>query len=282
MHVRELVELGALIAANGRSFVHDSDLLTRRHLEQYWLASRCRHDRWFQAMLAYERAAPIERLEQWPFVQGVIEEVLASELLTRTWAAVAVSFDQLQETNEFEPIVRSVLVGHLEARNRVLHILVRGQECSVGQWTQLNRLRRQTERWTDRLLGHLAVDSEVSEFAFDAERAHEFAADLRDQVPVAAGDPTWELTFASLRATYHKSLSVPSPHAELNQRIAASILGCFRSDLFDLYGTFNEHWMLRLEHVANETQRLVDDLLQIEYAARPVYLPQTGKTQPHR
>ncbi len=264
MHVRELVELGALIAASGRACVQYSQPSTQRNMEQYWLASRCRHDRWFQAMRAYDHATSTEKREQWPFVQAVIEEVLASELLTRTWAAVGVSFDQQHETNEFEPIVRSVLVGHLEARNRVLHALVRGQGFSVAQGAQLNRLRRQTERWTDMLLGHLANDLDVREFAFNPELACEFAADLSAKTPAWVSDPAWELTLASLRSNYDANLSVPSPHAKLNQRIAASILACFRSDLFDLTSSFESHWLLRLEQVADEAQSLVDHLLQIE------------------
>ena len=267
MHVRELVELGALIAAHGRTFVHHSTLLTQRHLEQYWLASRNRHDRWYEAMKAYERATSLAKLDQWPRVQAVIEEVLASELLTRTWAAVGCSFDQHHETDNFKPIVRSVLVGHMEARNRVLHALVRGQGFAVEEGVRLNRLRRQTERWTDMMLGYLTNDFNVDEFAFNPELAHDFAADLYDEIRSPTGGPAWELTLMSLRATYHNSLSLPSPHADLNRRIAASILACFRSELFDSIGTFKSHWMLRLNEVTDETQGLVEDLLNLEDAA---------------
>ncbi len=46
MHVRELVELGALVATHGIDFIQRSNLLTQRRMEQYWLASRCRQERW--------------------------------------------------------------------------------------------------------------------------------------------------------------------------------------------------------------------------------------------
>ncbi len=230
MHVRELVELGALIAAHGSTFVQHSTLLTQRHLEQYWLASRSRHDRWYGAMKSYEKATPLVKLDQWPYVQAIIEEVLVSELLTRTWAAVGCAFDQLHETNDFDPIVRSVLVGHLEARNRVLHTLVRGQGFAVEEGVRLNQLRRQTERWTDMMLGYLARDFDVSDFAFNPELARDFADDLGDESRSPANETSWELTLVSLRATYHNSLSIPSPHGDLNQRVAASILACFHAD----------------------------------------------------
>ena len=266
MHVRELVELGAVIAAHGTLFVQHSKLLTQRHLEQYWIASRCRHDRWFQALGAYERATALGKQDHWPYVQAVIEEVLASELLTRTWAAVGCCFDRQHDSSEFDPIVRSVFGGHLEARNRVLHVLVRGKGFAVEEGVRLNRLRRQTERWTDVLLGYVACEHNVDEFAFNPELAREFATDLQHEEGSTTRQPAWELTLASLRAAYHNNLSIPSPHGDLNRRIAASILACFHSDLFDSMGMLKSHWTLRLSQITDETQGLLDDLLKLEDA----------------
>ena len=267
MHVRELVELGALITARGNKFVQHATLLTQRHMEQYWLASRCRHDHWFQVMKAYEQATPLEQREHWPFVQTVFEEVLASELLSRTWAAVGCTFDQQHQTSDFEPFVRSVLIGHLDARNRVLQTLLSGQGIELENGIRLNRLRRQTERWTDMLLGYLAHDFEVDEFAFNPQVARDFAADLRDENRSPVGKHAWELTLQALRAAYRDNLSGRSPHEELNQRIAASVLACFHSDLFDSLGTFHSHWVLRLNQVTEDAQGLVDDLLRSEEVA---------------
>ena len=75
MHVRELVELGALVAAHGSKSVIYSQPLTERNLGQYWLASRCRHDRWFQAINSFDRATLLLKQEQWPYMQGIMEEV---------------------------------------------------------------------------------------------------------------------------------------------------------------------------------------------------------------
>jgi hypothetical protein len=267
MHVRELVELGALAAAHGSKFVHHSQMLTQRHMEQYWLASRCRHDRWFQAMKSYERATPFGKRDQWPTMRAIMQEVLASELLSRTWAAVGCCYDQFHDSSHFDPIVRSVLVGHMEARNRVLHALVRGKGIPVEEGVKLNRLRRQTERWTDMMLGYLACNFDVDEFAFDPEVAKDFADDLRNENGSLVSSPAWELTLASLRATYQRGLIDPSPHAELNDRIAASVLACFHADLFNSIGMFKSHWMLRMGQVTDDTQGLVEDLLHIEEAA---------------
>ncbi len=66
MHVRELVELGALVAAHGMAFIQRSSLLTKRHLEQYWLASRCRQDRWARAMKSFSQCSPAHACPDWP------------------------------------------------------------------------------------------------------------------------------------------------------------------------------------------------------------------------
>jgi len=264
MHVRELVELGALVAAHGTAFLQHSSMLTERHLEQYWVASRCRQDRWGWAMRSYNQLSPLHAGLDWPDMRGVIQEVLASELLTRTWGAVACCYDRLHHCGFLEPIVLSVLAGQLEARNRALQLIVRGHGFSVEEGVGLNRLRRQTERWTDMLLGYLASDHDIGQFAFNAQRTRDFAADLRAERRHAPGDQPWQLAVASLRATFQQGLSQTSPNGDLNRRIACSILACFHSELFDSRGVLKSHWMLRLSQITDDTQGLVEDLLHME------------------
>jgi hypothetical protein len=264
MHVRELVELGALVAAHGMDFIQHSNPLAERHLEQYWVASRCRQDRWARAMKSYRDRTPADAHAEWPEVRGVIQEVLASELLTRTWGAVACCYDRLYQCGFLEPIVLSVLAGHRESRHRALQLIVRGHGFAVEEGIVLNRLRRQTERWTDLLLGYLAGEHPIAEFAFSAERARDFAADLHDERHVAPGDQPWQLAVMSLRATFDRGLSGSSPNGDLNRRIAASILACFHSELFDSGGVLPSQWTLRLSQIADDTADMVDNLLRAE------------------
>lgn len=264
MHVRELVELGALVAAHGTDFIQRSSPLTQRHLEQYWVASRCRQDRWARAMKSYRDRAPAHACADWPDVRCVIQEVLASELLTRTWGAVACCYDRLHHDGFLEPIVLSVLAGHRESRHRALQLIVCGHGFAMEEGVVLNRLRRQTERWTDMLLGYLAGDHQVAEFAFSADRARDFAADLHDERHAAPGDQPWQLAVMSLRATFERGLSGDSPNGDLNRRIAASVLACFHSELFDSGGMLQSQWTLRLNQIADDTESLVADLLHME------------------
>ncbi|MFO7908385.1 MAG: hypothetical protein ACQESR_25640 [Planctomycetota bacterium] len=261
MHVRDLVELGASVAVHGASFVHHSERLTERHLQQYWLASRCRQDCWFRTLKAHEPGRSCQELRDGPRVRAVIEEVLASELLTRTWAAVGCSFDHRHATSHFAPVVRSVLISHMEARNRVLRAMMRGEQMGIPRCGELNRLRQKTERWTDKMLGYLARHFDVAEFAFDPDRACDFADDWNaDPYGVPATDSAWALTFASLRNTYQQALSLTSPHPALNERIGGSILACFSSDLFSSADTLKSHWMIRLNTITEDAEKLVEEL----------------------
>ena len=46
MHVRELVELAALVSAQAHSVTRSQTAFSPEGLEQYWTASKCRMDRW--------------------------------------------------------------------------------------------------------------------------------------------------------------------------------------------------------------------------------------------
>lgn len=262
MHVQDLVELGASVAVHGASFVHHSEGLTERHLQQYWLTSRCRQERWFRTLKAHESGSSFHDRRHRSHVRAIMEEVLASELLTRTWAAVGCSFDHRHATSHFTPVVRSVLISHMEARNRVLHAMMRGEEVGISRCGELNRLRQKTERWTDKLLGCLARHYDVAEFAFDPVRVCDFADDWNDdQHGAPATDSVWALAFCSLRSTYRQALTVTSPHPALNQRIGGSILACFSSDLFSSVGTLNTHWMIRLDTITDDAEKLIEEVL---------------------
>ena len=70
------------------------------------------------------------------------------------------------------------MIGHLEARNRAMNIMVYGRGFSIEDGVMLNRLRRRMERWTDMLLGRIMLQHDISDLAFDAQRARDFATDL--------------------------------------------------------------------------------------------------------
>lgn len=264
MHARELVELAAIVAAHGPVLIRGGTPIASESIEQYWTASKVRLDRWAWRLRSFaDRPELLVRhgRDPWTEVRGVLEEILTGEMLTRVWTAVLCDCDRRRGVDEAEPVARSVMIGHMEARHRALTLLVHEPAVNPNAAMQLNRLRRRTEHWTDLLVGRLAATSDLGEFAFNHQRARDFADDLRQRSGLQGGRLVWPLLLASLRTAFRRGLSVESPNADLNARIAASILACFPADLFDSNGLVRSLWLMRLTTAAEDTQGMIDELL---------------------
>src|SRR5262245_47896599 len=97
MHVRELVELAALVAVHSPAFARQGNAVPQPAIEQYWVASKCRIERWLRLLRRLTDAAgqlPQPAALAWPRVLPALEEILASEILSRIWTAAAVAHDE--------------------------------------------------------------------------------------------------------------------------------------------------------------------------------------------
>jgi hypothetical protein len=268
MHARELLELAALAAVHGPALILSREPIPADAIEAYWTASKSRLDRWGRTLKSYASRAtsaeqPLGHADQ-ETIRATLEEILTGEVLTRAWTAVLCAYDRRRGSDQMEPIARSVLIGHLEARHRVLTLLVSGPGIDAEQAVKLNRLRRRTERWADMLVSYLAGCYDISEFAIDPERAKEFAEDLDVQRKSPGGRYAWPLVLASLRAAFQTGLSPLTPNADLNAAIASSILSAFSSSLFDSTGLLRSTWLLRMSRVTTDTQGMIEQLLALE------------------
>ncbi|MBW3596773.1 MAG: hypothetical protein KY475_05795 [Planctomycetes bacterium] len=263
MHASELVELGALAAAHGPALVALAPSWSPAALERYWAAGKFRLDSWGRALGAYSRevqSAPHARQRQlWRQVRPVLEEILTGEVLGRVWTAVMCLCDQERGNGDAEPVARSVYIGQMEARNRALNILVYGQGFDLHEAVALNQIRRRSERWTDLLLGSLLLDHDVTEFAFDADRAREFAHDLREEGGLRG--LAWQMTMASLRAAFSQDLSPQPASPELNRQLASAVVELLPEELFDSLGAPHSLWMVRMTNLTDDTQGLVEEFL---------------------
>lgn len=263
MHSYELVELAAIISAHGPALVSGVDRLSENGLEQYWTTSKIRLDRWCRSMRSFATSAGDPRWRQgnWPRMRSIMEEIVTSEMLTRVWAAVLCAHDRRHKLCEAEPIARSVMLGHLEARHRVLMLLLNTPGLEVKSAAKLNEIHNLSQRWTDMLVGYLIQLGDLSEFAFDPARAKDFAQDLRDEGVHPGRRIVWPLILTSLRVSFRQDSSAETPNADLNLRIAASILACFPGNLFDSTGQFQSLWLIRLNNSAADVQGMLDELL---------------------
>ncbi len=269
MHARELVELAAIISAHGPVLVRGRGCVSEGGIEQYWVASKCRLDRWSRALktIDVKRSVPpgaARRQSRPSFPDGLLEEILTGEVLTRVWAAVLSAYDRRRGTQEVEPIARSILIGQLEARHRVLTLLVRASEIDTAWAMRLNTIRRRCERWTDLLVGYLTGLEDVADFAIEPDRARDFAEDLRYRSNLAGGRQAWPLVLSSLRAAFQQGLIGDSPNADLNAQIASSVLACFPAELFDSTGLFRSLWLMRLTNMVGDTEGMLQSLIAMD------------------
>ena len=269
MHCRELVEVAAMVAAHGPVLIEGSARISGSALVQYWTASKCRLDRWVRSLKKFATDSshePDNLAPLWAEVRPVLEEILVAEVGVRVWTAVLYAYDRRRQTVDAEPIARSVLVGHLEVRQRALALLIHSPHIAAEDAVRLNRVRRRAERWTDLLLGHLTQNYPSSELAFEPDRCLEFSSELRQEKHQAASTQAWRLTLASLRVAFQTGLADRTPNADMNRDIADSILACFPAELFDATGTMHSLWIARLSHAADDAQGMIDELLDLNPA----------------
>ena len=268
MKSSELVELAALVATYGPSVIRTPEPLSESYLRAYWSAAKCRLTRWGLMIARYHRTS--EKLgETWARDQShaiapTMKEILASEMLTRTFSAVVCAHDRLHGVADAEPIAQSIYMGHLELRYRVLHAMADDAFGQSDVGAELNHLRRRCERWTDLLLGYLRDAADVSEFSFDEERCGEFAANLRRNRVDGVWAQAWNLTLSSLREAFRHQLPNESPDADLNARMAGGIIGCFPPEMFDSTGPLHALWQTRMETMADDAEEMVTEMLLID------------------
>jgi hypothetical protein len=264
MQTGELVELATVVAQQGPALVVGPDSANLAGLEEYWTAAKCRFDRWGRALHRIRIQEPPYFEDDGGTVRGLIEEVLGSEVLTRVWTAAVTAFDRRRNAQDNEIVARSVYIGHLEMRWRVLKMLVVGPGVPSDEAVELNRLRRRAELWTDLLLARLMPEHDVVEFGFESERLMRFATDLDDRSRGLAPCDATSLAEASLLTSIRHSFHAAAPNPDSNARVAASVLGSFSSPLFDSCGVFRSVWMMRLTSTADETERLITDMFRAD------------------
>jgi hypothetical protein len=263
MNAFELAELAALVSVHSRHLVAAEPGTAERSLAVYWKASRCRLDRWGYSLRSLRTVAAGR---PWPASSaGILAEILVSEILSRTIAAIAAAHDQRQRTAESAPIGRNILTGHIDARRRAVAIVGAPGSAATDQAQTVLALARQSSRWCDLVLAYLSPHADVAEFAVSPRRAHDFAYDARQHLgSAAATDMAVTMILAGLRSSLDRrgNLSASTPNADLNLEIATAVVGWFEPALFDSLGLPGSEWLARLRNVPNETLARLDQWWQ--------------------
>ncbi|GAA4432947.1 hypothetical protein [Bremerella cremea] len=265
MHAREHVQLAAYLAIHAPAYLRGRVTYSPTALEQYWIASKCRLDRWGIRLKTHSQLLETGSVSDlprfWNAARPVIEEILVSDILTRVWISICVAHDRIQMKNVAEPVARSVFLGHMEARNRALNLLLHGRGLEATMMVPLNRLRRRSERWTDMLLGYIAADTDVNSFGFDQERVREFGNDIRSERGSSHKTASWTLLLESAIEAFGTQLVNEPANADMNRDIAGAVMNTFGAELFDQNTLINPMWEARIVNLADDAQRLVEQLL---------------------
>lgn len=260
MYLHETVQLAAIAATHSQALICGPGEIPESSLECYWTASKCRLDRWGHSLRGLsDTPSSTVRGEQG---QLLLAELFTTEVLTRVWTAVLTGYDRRRGAHSAEPIARSVYIGHLEARNRGISLLLSGR-IPLETATKLDALRRRCERWTDLLIAHTLGTIDLSEFTHEPARARDFAEDLQHDAGLSYGSTGWQLQMASLRAAF-RSVGGAGVNADLNDRVAASVTCCFPPELFNGCGILQSVWYSRMAHHCDDAQGMIDDLFREE------------------
>ncbi|MEZ6087131.1 MAG: hypothetical protein R3C05_03680 [Pirellulaceae bacterium] len=274
MHAVLLADLAALIALHGPRMLKPKDAVPPAALQQYWIATRDRSSRWHSIMGKYHQydrnGDTLGMRAWWEEHLSTMEEILVSEILTRVYAGLGHGLDAGAFEPEIGPVVHSVHLTHLEARNRVLGIMIAGRGASTEVTARLNQLRKTVERWTDVLVGQIAVSyPEASRYGTVLERTLTFADDSAEYSPQLRQTHGWFLS-AAMRDSLSRQMSPHPAFPEENSRVCDAVLVCLRPDMFESLGTLQSLWLHRLRSGAEQADCVLKQLLTGNIADSPL------------
>jgi hypothetical protein len=254
MRTGDFFDQAVFLASQFEGVVRSSRRLPESALQTYWVVSRGRFDHWGRQLRqctdllesTHYAVAPMWR--RWT---PLLEEILISEMVTRLWSALLEAVDERLGVQEFAPIGHSVFGAHIDARRRVLNLLLRGRPSGLSIVWQLNRRRLTAERWTDLLLSQVAERSWLADYAFDPSRVRR----LGGQEGQAGPGPA--VLSAASREVFAESAEVLERHVELHVRMHAAMLECLGPGLCLGEAQLLSDWQARLLTLTEDTQGLL-------------------------
>ncbi len=268
MHAREMIELAAFVTQHSQPLIEGPYQGCSGSIHAYWSSSRFRADRWSRALktltVSFDYGKQSTSAVCGSGALGLIEEILAAGVLARVWAAVLHATDYHHNENDTSPVAGTVSAAHAECEQRAISLIARPGAFDDEAATGFDRLRRKTERWTDMLVGCVAIKHDVARFAANPASARSFAGEARRQRNLRANVPDWNDLFASLEFAFRDELISPSPNADLNGRVAASITSCFSADLLDTVGLPRSLWLTQIAARTTETAGMIEELFRLE------------------
>lgn len=265
--LRQIAETAAFASARSAFLIESTSPVSEKHLHDYWKCSRGRTMDWLRKLdgLMSEASvtAPKDHIRLWNIAEPLVSEVFVTEILTRVWAATLTAADLHRKDSAGGPIARHTLKSHTEARNRSMALMANSLQVPIAKMSQIDRLRRKSERWSDLLIGHLVLNYQLDEFAFESNRSIEFGQSQMKEIITATDEPVWEFVLAGVRLAFSSVDSVIAPSDVWNRGAVRAVLGSFPADSFDGTGTFKSIRRVRIERPQADSSKVTDALSRI-------------------
>lgn len=257
MNVRNLAELAGLLSVHALQFVESLPRGMGEPCARLARVSRQRAEAWtFRIESLSAKSKPWSALypaDHDPLCP-VIEEILVSEILTRTIAGILSAQGKHHGEKAACLFGSTLFLEHQAARQQALVQMVNMADAHNPLVRKLDKIRRTAERWTDILLGPLAARYALGDLPFDVARSRDYGQSMLPYLTTPAGSGLYA---AGLRLAFPETLiGVPS-HAGFHREMAAAVLGVLPAELFERDGGLLPLRTFRLCSSATKSDSLI-------------------------
>ena len=250
MHAISLAELSSTFVALAATMLDRKIAPLRTAAHEFWIHQRSRHDYWSQLLAEHRdslnRTGASYRARKWHEILPVLQEILVTEPLSRALACFAAQLEEQKISDEFAALAQSVLVSHIEARHRCLHLIVFGNGLPVETAVKLNRIRRHLEAYSDNLIAAFPDVVNIDALCFDSNVVRQSRIELQQLSRRSCADDDsfggpWltihmHLLAHQLWRTLRFDLDWRASSGRLNHRLSQAVLGMLPATAFDSLG----------------------------------------------
>ncbi|QDU37786.1 hypothetical protein Mal4_21030 [Maioricimonas rarisocia] len=258
LDLRDVAEFSAVCAVHGSHVVAAGQPVGDAWLERYLDACSRRARMWHQAHQECTQtsdAAPVDAAPRHMPIVHLADEILVTEVLTRTWTGVMAELARKASQPDVESAAWHGYMLHLKAKQTVLADLLYQTVLPVGVMLRVNRLRRRLEKWSDMFVSQVAGEHVARELAFETHRVDEFRD---EQVTWRTGHRSKELLVASVRQAVPADTRVVPERAEVHRELMSLQVALFPADAFSGTGLLKSPHQAAIERGSRMNDRLDD------------------------
>lgn len=268
--IRSLGEVAWLASRVGRQIIELKAEPTPNALRAFWQTLRELQRRWTAELDSYSVPGGITAVDgdssesYVSRLHTLAAQVYTTEMAARVWATILAGIDLQTGKSDLTRVAINSVNGLLQIRHYVISKLLGLPAHTISQAAELDRLRRRCDRWTDLLIGNVMGQDDIIEFAFDAERARDFAQESNDYDSCSGPNPVDHLVAAGLRLGFLGQLpEVTLDHPDFNAFVQ-SILSSLPDQSFHRDGSLigqEERHPMQTANEATATTSKDDDVL---------------------